>query len=110
MPAQTGARQPSANLRGRKGEHILPRGRTTLPRARIGAPRSLARAITRQPAAPVRIGHGRLTLSDGILLTGATLRMSDVNRGGDNVAGLAIITEACIDVKDRACVDVCPVQ
>jgi len=26
------------------------------------------------------------------------------------VAGLAIITEACIDVKDRACVNVCPVQ
>ena len=26
------------------------------------------------------------------------------------MAGLAIITEACIDVKDRACVDVCPVQ
>src|ERR671910_1275942 len=26
------------------------------------------------------------------------------------LAGLAIITEACIDVKDRACVDVCPVQ
>jgi Fe-S-cluster-containing hydrogenase component 2 len=26
------------------------------------------------------------------------------------VAGLAIITEACLDVKDRACVDVCPVQ
>jgi ferredoxin len=26
------------------------------------------------------------------------------------VPGLAIITEACIDVKDRACVDVCPVQ
>jgi ferredoxin len=26
------------------------------------------------------------------------------------VSGLAIITEACIDVKDRACVDVCPVQ
>jgi Fe-S-cluster-containing hydrogenase component 2 len=26
------------------------------------------------------------------------------------VTGLAIITEACIDVKDRACVDVCPVQ
>jgi len=26
------------------------------------------------------------------------------------VAGVAIITEACIDVKDRACVDVCPVQ
>ena len=25
-------------------------------------------------------------------------------------SGLAIITEACIDVKDRACVDVCPVQ
>ena len=24
--------------------------------------------------------------------------------------GLAIITEACVDVKDRACVDVCPVQ
>ncbi|MGH9136110.1 MAG: 4Fe-4S dicluster domain-containing protein [Acidimicrobiales bacterium] len=24
--------------------------------------------------------------------------------------GLAIITESCIDVKDRACVDVCPVQ
>lgn len=27
-----------------------------------------------------------------------------------DVAGLAIITEACIGVKDRACVDVCPVQ
>jgi ferredoxin len=26
------------------------------------------------------------------------------------MGGLAIITEACIDVKDRACVDVCPVQ
>jgi ferredoxin len=26
------------------------------------------------------------------------------------VPGLAIITEACVDVKDRACVDVCPVQ
>ena len=26
------------------------------------------------------------------------------------MAGLAIITEACIDVKDRACVDVCPVR
>jgi NAD-dependent dihydropyrimidine dehydrogenase PreA subunit len=26
------------------------------------------------------------------------------------VAGVAIITEACIDTKDRACVDVCPVQ
>jgi hypothetical protein len=26
------------------------------------------------------------------------------------MAGLAIVTEACIDVKDRACVDVCPVQ
>ena len=25
-------------------------------------------------------------------------------------SGIAIITEACIDVKDRACVDVCPVQ
>jgi Fe-S-cluster-containing hydrogenase component 2 len=24
--------------------------------------------------------------------------------------GVAIITEACIDTKDRACVDVCPVQ
>ena len=24
------------------------------------------------------------------------------------MSGLAIITEACIDVKDRACVDVCP--
>ena len=24
--------------------------------------------------------------------------------------GIAIITEACIDIKDRACVDVCPVQ
>jgi Fe-S-cluster-containing hydrogenase component 2 len=27
-----------------------------------------------------------------------------------SLAGLAIITEACIDVKDRSCVDVCPVQ
>ena len=26
------------------------------------------------------------------------------------MAGLAVITEACIDIKDRACVDVCPVQ
>jgi len=26
------------------------------------------------------------------------------------LSGIAIITEACIDVKDRACVDVCPVQ
>ena len=26
------------------------------------------------------------------------------------MSGVAIITEACIDVKDRACVDVCPVQ
>jgi Fe-S-cluster-containing hydrogenase component 2 len=26
------------------------------------------------------------------------------------MAGVAVITEACIDVKDRACVDVCPVQ
>lgn len=26
------------------------------------------------------------------------------------MAGLAVITEACMDVKDRACVDVCPVQ
>src|SRR5260221_9809702 len=26
------------------------------------------------------------------------------------MAGVAIITEACIEVKDRACVDVCPVQ
>jgi Fe-S-cluster-containing hydrogenase component 2 len=25
-------------------------------------------------------------------------------------SGIAIITEACIDIKDRACVDVCPVQ
>jgi ferredoxin len=26
------------------------------------------------------------------------------------MAGIAVITEACIGVKDRACVDVCPVQ
>ena len=26
------------------------------------------------------------------------------------MAGIAIITESCIEVKDRACVDVCPVQ
>ena len=26
------------------------------------------------------------------------------------MSGLAVITEACIGVKDRACVDVCPVQ
>ena len=26
------------------------------------------------------------------------------------MAGIAIITEACIDTKDRACVDVCPVS
>jgi NAD-dependent dihydropyrimidine dehydrogenase PreA subunit len=26
------------------------------------------------------------------------------------MSGIAIITEACIDVKDRACVNVCPVQ
>jgi len=34
----------------------------------------------------------------------------DDNREELTVSGLAIITEACIDVKDRACVDVCPVQ
>ena len=28
----------------------------------------------------------------------------------ETMAGIAVITEACIDVKDRACVDVCPVQ
>jgi len=28
----------------------------------------------------------------------------------ERMAGIAVITEACIDVKDRACVDVCPVQ
>ena len=27
-----------------------------------------------------------------------------------HMAGVAIIIEACIDTKDRACVDVCPVQ
>lgn len=26
------------------------------------------------------------------------------------MSGIAIITEACIDTKDKACVDVCPVQ
>lgn len=26
------------------------------------------------------------------------------------MSGVAVITEACIGVKDRACVDVCPVQ
>lgn len=26
------------------------------------------------------------------------------------MSGIAVITEACIDVKDRSCVDVCPVQ
>src|SRR5512134_2359540 len=26
------------------------------------------------------------------------------------MSGIAIITEACIETKDRACVDVCPVQ
>ena len=26
------------------------------------------------------------------------------------MAGIAVITEACLDTKDRACVDVCPVQ
>ena len=26
------------------------------------------------------------------------------------MTGIAIITEACVDVKDRSCVDVCPVQ
>ena len=29
---------------------------------------------------------------------------------GEPVSGVAIITEACIGTKDRACVDVCPVQ
>jgi NAD-dependent dihydropyrimidine dehydrogenase PreA subunit len=31
-------------------------------------------------------------------------------KGGMAMAGIAIITESCIEVKDRACVDVCPVQ
>jgi Fe-S-cluster-containing hydrogenase component 2 len=26
------------------------------------------------------------------------------------MSGIAVITEACIDIKDRSCVDVCPVQ
>ena len=26
------------------------------------------------------------------------------------MSGVAIITEACLDTKDKACVDVCPVQ
>lgn len=26
------------------------------------------------------------------------------------MSGIAVITEACLDVKDRSCVDVCPVQ
>lgn len=26
------------------------------------------------------------------------------------MSGIAVITEACIDAKDRACVDVCSVQ
>jgi ferredoxin len=30
--------------------------------------------------------------------------------GRCDMSGIAIITEACIGVKDRACVDVCPVQ
>jgi len=34
----------------------------------------------------------------------------DDDREDLTVSGIAIITEACIDVKDRACVDVCPVQ
>ena len=28
----------------------------------------------------------------------------------DAMPGVAVITEACIDVKDRVCVDVCPLQ
>lgn len=44
------------------------------------------------------------------------MRPGDVRTARDRcsvrtlVSGIAIITEACIDVKDRACVDVCPVQ
>ena len=40
----------------------------------------------------------------------ATTQRPRTEPRGAGVAGLAIITEACIDVKDRACVDVCPVQ
>ena len=39
----------------------------------------------------------------------ATLQVDDTEVGR-GMAGVAVITEACIGVKDRACVDVCPVQ
>ena len=39
----------------------------------------------------------------------AALQVDDTELGR-GMAGVAVITEACIGVKDRACVDVCPVQ
>src|SRR4051795_10746859 len=49
---------------------------------------------------------------DGRPTVGAHRRASALisAQGGATVSGIAIITEACIDTKDRACVDVCPVQ
>jgi NAD-dependent dihydropyrimidine dehydrogenase PreA subunit len=59
-----------------------------LPGARGGETRVPSAAPTPQPSV------------DSSIPAGTTTEMS----------GIAIITEACIDVKDRSCVDVCPVQ
>jgi ferredoxin len=54
--------------------------------------------------------------SERYLITAPRFGGTDARTAGrsnvseDLMAGVAIITEACIGVKDRACVDVCPVQ
>ena len=55
-------------------------------------------------------GHPReMGTSAASAPSNGTLALVDLGEVGI-VAGVAIITEACIGVKDRACVDVCPVQ
>jgi Fe-S-cluster-containing hydrogenase component 2 len=45
-----------------------------------------------------------------VAVFGTVRAVADDAQGAARVAGIAIITEACIETKDRACVDVCPVQ
>ncbi len=78
----------------------------TIDGPRAGAPRR-----RRRP----RVHPGSHRQSDGpcvggVAPVGAQRRRPSPDVVASRYAGIAIITEACIDVKDRACVDVCPVQ
>jgi NAD-dependent dihydropyrimidine dehydrogenase PreA subunit len=46
----------------------------------------------------------------GVLPAASRWGADDSGDVSADVFGAAVITEACLDVKDRACVDVCPVQ